>query len=146
MTREVEVEILLEPGTRLPRWMFPFIRGVPGRGIKPRMDIRRGELGGRRVRSLKIYGGDASFFVGGAVDILPPGHGNWVRAFEPMKVLSIRDSAKGTATNNHYLCTQCQRLTGKKTGAHRPSSQVAGREDTDFKCTKCGHEYELKAI
>ena len=135
--REAGVEILLEPGTRVPGWIRSQCLNVVELTIK--------DLNGRRVRSLKIYGGFSNFFIGGVVDVMMPGSGNWCRAFAPMKALSIRDLKTGVVQYNYHCCPKCETLTGYKTGAHRPSA-VAGREDVSFACTKCGRQWELKSI
>ena len=61
-----------------------------------------------------------------------------------MKVLEVRDLKGNLIKRNYYLCTECATLTGKMEN-HKPSD-VAGHEDADFKCTHCGHQWELKRI
>ena len=74
-----------------------------------------------------------------------PGSGEFWGAFQPMKVLEIRDLGGNVIKRNQYLCTECATLTGKME-SHEPSTVVAGRVDAIFKCTRCGYQWELKMI
>ncbi len=130
------VQILLEPGTRVPVW-------IRNQTLNVRLGRKR--LNGRTVRSLKISEGEASFFPGGGVDVKMPGSGEFWGAFQPMKVLEIRDLGGNVIKRNQYLCTECATLTGKME-SHEPSTVVAGRVDAIFKCTRCGYQWELKMI
>ena len=92
------VQILLEPGTRVPVW-------IRNQTLNVRLGRKR--LNGRTVRSLKISEGEASFFPGGGVDVKMPGSGEFWGAFQPMKVLEIRDLGGNVIKRNQYLCTEC---------------------------------------
>ena len=76
------IEVLFEPKTRVPLWV---------RNQTLNVQLGLGQLNGRRVRSLKIRKGEASFFPSGGVHVKMPGSGEFWVAFQPMKVLEIRD-------------------------------------------------------
>ena len=99
---------------------------------------------GRVVRSLKIRNGEASFFPSGGVQVKMPGSDeSWV-AFRPMKVLEIRDLKGNLIKRNHYLCTKCCILTGKRESERQ--SDACGLIDANLMCTNCGKRWELKRI
>jgi len=129
------IEVLFEPRTRVPLWVRSQTLDVE---LGPR------ELKGRRVRSLKISEGEALFLPGGAVGVKMPGSDEFWVAFEPMKVLEIRDLNGKLIKRNHYLCTECATLTGKIESCK--SSEVAGHDDANFKCTQCKLQWELRRI
>ncbi len=130
------VKLVLEPGTRVPRWI---------RYQELNVETGRERLNGRAVRFLKIRKGQASFFVQGTVIVKMPGSKKMHGAFQPMRVLEIRD-LKGNylIKRNHYLCTGCATLTGKKV-SHK-SSERSGFVDVIFECSQCEHRWELKGI
>lgn len=130
------IELLLEPGTRVPNWV---------RNQTLNIEIGREHLNGRTIRSLKIRKGEASFFPGGGVVVKMPGSDEFWVAFQPMKVLEIHDLKGNLIKRNHYLCTECATLTGKMMEDYKPSD-VSGLVDANFKCTQCGHRWELKRI
>ena len=129
------VEVLFEPRTRVPLWV---------RNQTLNVKLGPGQLNGRRVRSLKIRKGEVSFFPSGGVEVKMPGSDEFRVAFQPMKVLEIRDLKGNLLKRNHYLCTECATLTGKM-DSHKPSD-VSGLVDANFKCARCGHQWELKRI
>lgn len=129
------VQLLLEPGTRVRNWV---------RNQTLNVKVGREQLNRRTVRSLKIRSGVASFFPSGGVEVKMPGSGEFWVAFQPMRVLEIRNLKGNLIKRNYYLCTECATLTGKMEN-HKPSD-VAGCVDADFKCTHCGHQWELKRI
>ncbi|TAL49540.1 hypothetical protein EPN83_00120 [Patescibacteria group bacterium] len=131
----IGIKLLVEPGTRVPKWV---------RNQTLNVEVGRESLNGRIVRSLKIRKGETSFFPGGGVVVKMPGSDEFWVAFQPMKVLEIRDLKGNLIKRNHYLCTECATLTGKVEN-HKPSD-VAGLVDADFKCTQCRHQWELKRI
>jgi hypothetical protein len=130
------IKLLLEPGTRVRDWI---------RYQTLNVRVRRERLKGRIIRSLEIRGGEASFFPGGGVEVKMPGSAEFRCAFQPMKVLEIHDLRGKLIKRNHHLCTECATLTGKME-SHKPSTVIAGRMDATFKCTQCGHQYELERI
>ena len=129
------VEILFESRTRVPLWV---------RNQTLNVQLGPGQFNGRRVRSLKIRNGEALFFPGGGVVVKMPGSDEFWDAFQPMRVLEIRDLKGNLIKRNHYLCTECATLTGKMESYK--SSDLAGLVDGSFKCTECGHQWELKRI
>ena len=130
------VKILLEPGTRVRNWI---------RYQTLNVKLARERLNGRMVRSLKIHKGEASFFPSGGVEVRMPGSGEFRVAFRPMKVLEICDLKGNLIKRNHYLCTECATLTGKMEN-YKPSEEVSGLVDANFKCIQCKHQWELKRI
>jgi len=132
---KIGVKLLLEPGTRVPNWV---------RNQTLNVEAGRERLNGRTIRSLKIRRGEASFFPGGGVVVKMPGSDEFWIAFQPMKVLEIRDLRSNLVKRNHYLCTECVTLTGKMEN-YKPSD-VSGHVDGNFKCTQCGYQWELKRI
>ncbi len=134
MTRS-NVKLLLEPGTRILNWIrYQNLNVMIGREL----------LNKRTVRFLKIRGGKAYFIPSGSVAVVMPGSDQHRVAFQKMKVLEIQDFKNTLIERNHYLCTKCSTLTGKM-----ESSKLSGRAglmDANFKCTRCGNQWELKRI
>ena len=129
------VELLLEPGTRMPNWIKNQTLNV---------EIGSGNLNGRKVRSLKIRKGEALFFPGGGVDVKMPGSGEFRVAFQPMKVIEIRDLKGNLIKRNYHLCAECATRTGEMESYR--SSDAQSHVDASFKCTECGYKWELKRI
>lgn len=130
------IKLLLEPGARVPNWI---------RNQTLNIEVGRERLNERPIRFLKIRKGEASFFPGGGVMVKMPGSDEFWDAFQPMKVLEIRDLKDDLIKRNHYLCTECATLTGKMEN-YEPSTVIAGRMDANFKCTQCGHQWKLERI
>ncbi len=130
------IKLLLEPETRVRDWV---------RYQTLNVEIGRERFNGRSVRFVKICNGEAQFFPSGGVEVKMPGCAEFRVAFQPRKVLEIRDLKGNLIERNHYLCTECFTLTGKMEN-YEPSTIAAGRVDESFKCTKCGHHWELKTV
>ena len=130
------VEILFELGTRV----CDFIRRQD-LNIK----VSRQRFYNRQVRSLKIQGGEASFTPGGSVEVKMPGSSIFYVAFQPRKVLEIRDLKGKVLKRNHHLCPKCCRITGGMVD-DKPNKKFHGRVDATFECTNCGNSWELQNI
>jgi hypothetical protein len=130
------VEILLVAGTRIPLWITNQSLNVK---------IGRKTVNGRRVRSLKIKKGEASFMGGGAVDVKMPGSREFIVAFPPLKVLEIRDLKENLLERNNFLCKRCFTITGRVLES-TPSKEKFGRADFDIICSECGNVWKLKGI
>ena len=128
------IKLLLEPGTGVRDWV---------RYQTLNVEIGRERLNGRSVSFVKIRNGEAQFFPSGGVEVKMPGADEFRVAFQPRKVLKIRDLKGSLIERNHYLCTECATLTGKMEN-YEPSTVVAGRVNANFKCTKCGHQWEKR--
>ena len=128
------VEILLIPGTRIPRWISVQDKNVT---------VIRKILNGQDVRSLRLKRGDAAFMPGGGIGVLVP-YSSWhAMAFREDKVLEIRTLGGKLLKRNYYMCKQCVRVSGKIQGKQKLSERAAGKLETDFKCTNCGHGWQL---
>jgi hypothetical protein len=127
------IKLLLEPGTRVRDWV---------RFQTLNVEIGREQLNGRSVRFVKIRKGEASFFPGGGVEVKMPGSAEFRVAFQPRKVLEIRDLKGNLIQRNRYFCTECATLTGKMESYEE--SIVAGRVDAKFRCGQCLHSWELR--
>jgi len=110
--------LLLEPGTKLPRWLT---------NKKSRVETGEELLGKRHVMFVEIAGGRALFRPGGRVEVTT----SWsrkCRLFEPGIVLDIQ-----TIERNWHLCEDCGTLTGK-----------AERLSTKLTCSTCGKKWDSK--
>jgi len=129
------IKLLLEPGTRVRDWI---------RFQTLNVEIGRKQVNGRDIRFVKIHNGEASFIPGGNVDVKMPGSSEFRVAFQPREVLEIRDLKEDLIERNHYLCTECFTLTGKRENTQDyDSSIIATGADNLFKCTQCGHQWNI---
>ena len=128
------IKLLLEPGTRVRNWI---------RYQTLNVEIGQEQLNRRNIRFVKIRKGEALFFTGGSVGVKMPGSAEFILAFQPLKVLEIRDLKDNLIKRNHYLCTECAALTGK-TESYEQSTVVAGSVDAKFRCGQCLHSWELR--
>lgn len=129
------VEIPLATGTRIPLWISNQSLNVKVIGKT---------IMGRHVRSLQIKEGEARFGVVGVVEVKMPGSGEFWVAFQPLKVLEIRDLEGNLIKRNYCLCEKCFTNTGKI--SKESPSEKYGRVDVVMQCTECGNTWELTAV
>ena len=131
-----EVEIILEPGTRVPLWI---------RVQNLRVEIRNLKEGGKRVKSLLIRGGEAHFIPGGAIGVIVPGSSESRQAFDDKTVREIffrNGDGNGEHIRNHRLCPKCGALVGERV-VTEPASTPGGRATTVMQCLDCSESWPV---
>lgn len=123
------VRIVLEKGTRVPKWIR----------VQDERVSRGGAFqGDRTLPTLTIEGGEASFIPGGGVEVKMPGASKFWTAFPPRTVHEIHDLESGRIIKrNKLLCPQCGFILGIQTGT--PDTP---QEPAPFGCESCRHEWE----
>ena len=126
------VELLLEPETEIPGWIWT-------KGTR-RVELEIRKIHGRDIPVLRIQGGEASFADAHSFIVRFQGSRSFSVVFQTPQVLEIRDFNGGVLKQNHYLCEQCFANTGEVV-SDRPS-KIAGRVERTFRCAQCGHQWE----
>lgn len=129
----VTVRIRLVAGTRLPKWIRCYTKGIC---------VTSEVVQRRRVRSLTMKGGAAFFGTGNMVVVQLPGSRGMpgaIRADKVLEISVIRPAPQlATTIYNYHLCTEC--YTNTSTAVSDKPAAVAGRQEFTLQCRVCGHE------
>jgi len=140
MDKEPEngVVILLESGMQLRRnpsltwlWRDPSVVSL----AYERLEC----LGGRKVRSLTIFGGKADFIMGGIAIVKMPGKNEFHSGLPG--VLAIYTIPERCIKNNPRLCRRCNTLARELVKCEPPHFPLGPWVGT-FRCGTCGHKDE----
>ena len=135
------VQVLFDSGTRLP-WWFKLCRGVT---------IRIEEVKNRRVKVVKIVGGQACFFIGGTILVeRMPGYKGKM-GFQLIstdqglarRALQIRNLAGEVLEQNYYLCESCFRNTGKVV-ERKQDPEPSFKQGVVIRCTRCDATWQRR--
>ncbi len=126
-------EVVLTKGARVPQWL---------RFQDKFVEITNMLLNFAKVRSLKIWGGEAAFFPGGNVGIITPAMSEYVVAFLSKKVLVIRDLKGKIVYQNYYTCSSCMDTSGKVVDCKKEWSPIVSI--LKFECSRCKKEWEIE--